>query len=287
MTNKTGLGKGFGSLLPNNFDESILLDKKDRTHKLFISDISPNLEQPRKHFDQEALKELSVSIKRHGILQPLVVTPGKDDTYVIIAGERRYRAAKLAGLREVPALVRSSEELDRLEIGLVENVQRVDLSPLEQAISIAKLNEQFNISLEDIAKRLGKAHTTVVNSVRLLQLPDAAKQALTEGKISEGHARSILALKDSPEKQQQLLELIIKNKWSVRYAEQYVQESKGKTPLGTVKKSMSKEDLRASDELKKKLAAKVSIQRGKKGGKLQIFFESDEQLSQIISTIKD
>ncbi len=287
MANKTGLGKGFGSLLPNNFDESILLDKKDRTQKLFITNISPNLEQPRKHFDPEALKELSMSIKRHGILQPIVVTPGENGAYIIIAGERRYRAAKLAGLQEVPALVRSSEELDRLEIGLVENVQRVDLSPLEQAISIAKLNEQFNIPLEDIAKRLGKAHTTVVNSVRLLQLPDAAKQALTEGKISEGHARSILALKDSPEKQQLLLDLIIKNKWSVRHAEQYVQESKGKTPKATVKKAASKEDERASAELKKKFSTKVLIQRGKKGGRLQIFFDSDEQLNQIISKIRD
>lgn len=287
MANKGGLGKGFGSLLPNNFDESILLDKKDRTQKLFISDISPNLEQPRKHFDTEALKELSLSIKRHGILQPLVVTPGESGAYVIIAGERRYRAAKLAGLKEVPALVRSSEELDRLEIGLVENVQRVDLSPLEQAVSIAKLNEQFNISLDDIAKRLGKAHTTIVNSVRLLQLPDAAKQALSEGKISEGHARSILALKDSPEKQQLLLDLIIKNKWSVRMSEQYVQEAKGKTPTATIKKTISKEDERTSDALKKKLSTKVSIQRGKKGGRLQIFFESDKQLNQIISMIKD
>jgi len=287
MANKGGLGKGFGSLLPNNFDESILLDKKDRTQKLFISDISPNLDQPRKHFDPEALKELSMSIKRHGILQPLVVTPGENGVYVIIAGERRYRAAKLAGLKEVPALVRSSEELDRLEIGLVENVQRVDLSPLEQAVSIAKLNEQFNISLDDIAKRLGKAHTTIVNSVRLLQLPDAAKQALTDGKISEGHARSILALKDSPEKQQLLLDLIIKNKWSVRKSEQYVQEAKGKTPTTIVKKTISKEDERTSEELKKKLSTKVSIQRGKKGGRLQIFFESDKQLNQITSMIKD
>ncbi len=285
MVNKTGLGKGFGSLLPNNFDESILLDKKDRTQKLFISDISPNLEQPRKHFDQAALQELSASIKRHGILQPLVVTPGDTGKYIIIAGERRYRAAKLAGVKEVPALVRSSEELDRLEIGLVENVQRVDLSPLEQAISIAKLNEQFNISLEDIAKRLGKAHTTVVNTVRLLQLPEAVKSALTEGKISEGHARSILALKDTPQKQQQLLDLIIRNKWSVRQAEQFVQESKGKKTTTTSVKTISKRDVQTSEVLKKKLSTKVAIQRGKKGGKLQIFFDSDDQLSQIVNKI--
>lgn len=282
---KSGLGKGFGSLLPNNFDESILLDKKDRTQKLFIKDISPNPEQPRRHFDQSALKELSVSVKRHGILQPLVVTPNDEGTYTIIAGERRYRAAKLAGLKEVPALVRSSEELDRLEIGLVENVQRVDLSPLEQAVSIAKLNEQFNIPLEEIAKRLGKAHTTVVNSVRLLQLPDSAKKALTDGEISEGHARSILALKDLPAKQQQLLDLIIKNKLSVRQAEQFVKEAKGKKQPTPTEKASTKEDIKISEKLEKKLSTKVMIQRGKKGGRLQVYFGSDEELENIVSKI--
>lgn len=284
MSSQKGLGKGFGSLLPSDFDESILLDKKDRTQKLFISEIMPNPEQPRKQFDENALKELSSSIKLYGILQPLVVTPHKDK-YFIIAGERRYRAAKMAGIESVPALIRSSEELDRLEIGLVENVQRVDLSPLEQALSIAKLHEQFSKSYDEIALRLGKANTTVINTVRLLQLPDDAKQALADGKISEGHARSILSLKDEPTEQIKLLKLIIQNKWSVRQAEQYAsQTKKGQTPT-VAKAQVSAKDNKAARDLQAKLGSKTSIARSKRGGRIQIFFGSDKELQDIVSKI--
>ena len=225
--NKPGLGKGFGSLLPDDFDKSILLDKQDRIQKISVDSIKPDPNQPRKHFDQQSLNELSLSIKNYGLLQPLVVTPSGDN-FLIIAGERRFRAAKLAGLKSLPALVRSSEELERLEIGLVENVQRVDLSPLEQAISIAKLNEQFNITYPEIAKRLGKAHTTIVNIVRLLKLPKSAAEALNKNQISEGHARTILSLADNPDAQEKLLKLITSEGLSVRKAEQFVSEYKNK-----------------------------------------------------------
>lgn len=282
--NKTGLGKGFGSLLPSNFDESILLDKKDRTQKLFISDISPNPEQPRRHFDEASLKELAISIKRYGILQPLVVTP-QDGKYIIIAGERRYRAAKIAGMDSVPTLVRTSEELERLEIGLVENVQRVDLSPLEQAVSIARLHEHFSMSYEEIAKRLGKAHTTVINIVRLLGLPDTAKEALAQGDISEGHARSILSLKDHPDQQIKLLKLIVENKWSVRQAEKFASEVKQGKVASEPRVQATKEDIKSAETLNRQLGAKVNIVRAKKGGRLQIFFGSDKDLKEIISKI--
>ncbi len=286
MTSKKGLGKGFGSLLPGDFDESILLDKKDRTQKLFISDIMPNPEQPRKHFDEAALKELAASIKRYGILQPLVVTP-HNGKYYIVAGERRYRASKIAKLDSVPALVRSSEELDRLEIGLVENVQRVDLSPLEQAVSIARLHEQFSMSYEDIAKRLGKAQTTLINIVRLLNLPENAKQALEKGDISEGHARSILALKDYPDQQNRLLELIEEDKWSVRQAEKFVNDVKSKRVRESKKTvRVSEEDHKINELLGKSLATRVSVVRSNRGGRLQIFFDSDKKLKDIISKIK-
>lgn len=282
MAKQKGLGRGFGSLLPEDFDPSLLIDKKDRTQKLFISDISPNPEQPRKHFDQDALKELSASIKQYGILQPLVVTPDKDNKYIIIAGERRFRAAKLAGIDQVPALVRTSEELDRLEIGLVENVQRVDLSPLEQAVSIAKLHEQFNMNYEDIAKRLGKANTTIANIVRLLQLPDNAKEALTKGDISEGHARSILALKDYPDQQNRLLELIEEDKWSVRQAEKFVNDIKNKRAKESRKVTRTHpDDVKISEKVSKKLSSKVNIIRSNRGGRVQIFFDSDKDLKRI------
>ncbi len=285
MSTKKGLGKGFGSLLSEDFDDSILLEKKDRTQKLFISDIQPNLDQPRKHFDKDALAELASSIKQFGILQPLVVTPKDDGKYMIIAGERRYRASKLAGISEVPALVRSSEELERLEIGLVENVQRVDLSPLEQAISISKLHEQFNVSYEEIARRLGKAHTTVLNIVRLLQLPVVAKEALGRGDISEGHARAILALKDYPSEQAKLLDLIVANKLSVRMAEQYVNSVKGKTSTQKTKPVASKQDLALANKVSKYVGTKVSINRGGRGGKILVRFASDKELESIIDKI--
>jgi ParB family transcriptional regulator, chromosome partitioning protein len=168
-----GLGKGFESLIPSNFNRGILDEDKDRVQKLFISEVYPNPEQPRKHFDEESLKSLADSIKQHGILQPLIVSPKKGG-YVIVAGERRWRSAKIAGLKKVPAIVRKRQELNQLEIALIENVQRVDLSPLEQALSVDRLHNQFSLSFQDIADRLGKAVSTVNNIARLLQLPKSA-----------------------------------------------------------------------------------------------------------------
>lgn len=276
-----GLGKGFGALIPEDFDESILLDSSERIQKLNIDDIRPSEDQPRKNFDETALQELAASIERYGILQPLVVTQ-KEEFYAIIAGERRWRAARIAGLTQVPTIVRSSEDLERLEIALVENVQRVDLSPLEQALSIERLHQQFSMSYNDIAKRLGKAAPTVNNIVRLLQLPEEAKQALRDNKISEGHARAILALKEQPEKQAELLESIQKYGWSVRQAEQFVTSAKqGAKTSKAIKKTMAtKTD--ATEKLAKRIEAPVSIRRTAKGGRLEIHFTSDEQLQKII-----
>src|SRR6266568_3667165 len=190
-----GLGRGFDALIPQDFDKSLLADDQGRIKKLDVTDIEANPDQPRQHFDKEALEQLAASIKTYGILQPLVVTP-RGKNYSIVAGERRWRAGRLAGLKHVPVIVRTSKELEQLEIALIENVQRVDLSPLEQAVSIERLHQQFNSPYDAIAKRLGKANSTVVNIARLLQLPDDAKQALLEKKITEGHARQILALKN-------------------------------------------------------------------------------------------
>lgn len=155
MKQNKGLGKGFGSLLPDDFDQSLLLDKKDRVIKVKLSDIKLNSEQPRQFFDEESLAELAESIKRYGLLQPIVLSP-EGEGYIVVAGERRYRAAKIAGLKEISALVRSSVELERIEIALVENIQRENLSPLEQAVSIVKLHEQFNINYTEIGHRLGR-----------------------------------------------------------------------------------------------------------------------------------
>ena len=282
---KSGLGRGFDALIPQDFDKTILLDENEKIQQLDISSLIPNPDQPRQHFDEDALNQLAESIKHYGIIQPLVVSPGKDGTYSIIAGERRWRASTKAGLKKVPAIVRTSKELERLEIAIVENVQRVDLSPLEQAVSIERLHQQFNMTYEAIAARLAKATSTVNNMVRLLQLPEKARTALHEKQISEGHARAILALKEHPEKQQDLLKQIVANGWSVRQAERYVTSVKeGFKDVKETKQRMETETP-ATKQLSKRVGAPVHIRRTAKGGKLEISFKTDEELEKILGSL--
>jgi ParB family chromosome partitioning protein len=283
----TGLGRGIETLLPKNFDTSFLLDESERIQKIDIERIEANKDQPRKTFDKVAIDQLSGSIKQYGILQPLIVSPNiKDESrFIIIAGERRWLAAKKAGLKTVPAIVRTIKELERLEIAIVENVQRVDLSPLEQALSIERLHELFNMSYLSIANRLGKAENTIINIVRLLQLSEAAKKALNDRLISEGHARTLISLKDNPEAQKQLLDSIIKEHWSVRQAEQFVTGiKKQKKSITDMNKHMAKETIE-TQMLSRAISAPVSIKRTANGGKLEIGFTSDQNLKDIINQI--
>lgn len=279
---KRGLGRGFEALLPTDFDKSILLTSDDRIEKIPVGQIQSSPYQPRRHFDESALKDLSNSITRHGVVQPLVVTPVKDGKYTLIAGERRWRASQLAGLKTVPAIIRSSEEIEQLEIALIENVQRVDLSPLEQAVSIERLHEQFSLSYESIAQRLGKAPSTVNNTVRLLQLPAAAREALTSNKISEGHARAILALKGDAKRQQYLLETIIGQGWSVRQAERFVSSVKAGVKETGQAHARVETETPATKTLSKKLGTPVHIRRTARGGKLEISFSDDAELQKIL-----
>lgn len=284
MSVHKGLGRGMDVLIPSNFDKAILTDSGDRIQKLSIRDIEPNPEQPRKRFDKDMLDQLAESIKRYGILQPLIASPKKGGGYTLVAGERRLRAAELAGKKEVPVIVRERQELEKLEVALIENVQRVDLSPMEQAVSIERLHQQFNISYKDIAQRLGKGHTTVVNIVRLLALPESAREALNENRIVEGHARAILALKDNDEKQEELLRLILKNAWTVRQAEQYVVSVK----KGNETKKAQKAAIVETPETKKlgkHLKTKVTVRRMAKGGKLELYYKTDEELEILIQRL--
>ncbi len=283
---KTGLGRGFDSLIPQNFDDSLLVDEKDRIKRIAVTAIHPDPKQPRQHFDEQGIKELASSLKQHGVLQPLVVTPDGKDQYQIVAGERRWRAAQIAKLTHVPVIVRTLKELERLEIALIENVQRVDLSPMEQAVSVERLHQQFNMTYDQISKRLGKSVSALNNTVRLLQLPPASQLALTQKRISEGHARAILALKDSPEHQEQLLEAIEKRGWSVREAERFV------TSIKTGAQDKKAAHARVSTEtpetkaLSKRLSTPVHVRRTAKGGRLEIAFTSDEELAQLIELMK-
>lgn len=287
MVNKAqqkGLGRGFDSLLPQNFDESVLFGKEDKIEKIDVERLQPNSYQPRQEFAESALADMAESIKQYGVLQPLIVVP-HEGNYMIIAGERRWRASKLAGLQTVPAIVRTLQDLERLEIALIENVQRVDLSPLEQAESIEYLHRQFGTSYTDIAKRLGKGNSTVVNIVRLLGLPDAAKESLRSGEITEGHARAILSLKGHPDKQVLLLDNIRRHGWTVRQAEQFVVSVRdGFHETKKTKERMSAETP-ATKRLSRRLNAPVAIRRTAKGGKLEVAFTSDEQLEAILEML--
>lgn len=285
MAKQMGLGRGLGALIPQDVNVQSLVDEGERVQQIALSELSPNPEQPRTVFDAQAIKELAASIKQYGVIQPLVVAPDGNG-YHIIAGERRWRAAGKAGLKTVPALVRTVKQQEKLELAILENVQRVDLSPLEQAVSVERLHQQFNLTYGEIAKRLGKAETTLHNTVRLLQLPDAARQALQEKQISEGHARQVLALKDLPEKQAELLRLITANGWSVRQAERYVTSIKeGYKESNATEQRMSAETPETK-RLSKRYGTTVRIHRSAKGGRLEIAFKSDEELAKLLAELE-
>jgi ParB family transcriptional regulator, chromosome partitioning protein len=282
---KQALGRGIGALLPQDLDQSILQEDNERVQKLLISDIVPNPDQPRREFDSDALAELADSLTQHGVVQPIIVMRvSGNNNYQIIAGERRWRAASLAKLTHIPAIVRSLKELEQIEISLIENIQRVDLSPLEQAMSVYKLQQQFNLGVEEIAKKLGKAPSTISNLSRLLQLPDDAREALRQGKISEGHARAILSLKGMASKQVELLRSIVNNGWTVRQAEQFATAAKeGASAQAARHRTVTETDL--TRQVGKQLGTKVQIKHTAKGGQLIIRFDSDQHLQEIANKL--
>ena len=282
---RQSLGRGFAALIPKDLDMSILSEDPTRVQKLLITDIVPNADQPRRSYDKNELTELTDSIKRHGVLQPIIVVR-RGNNYRIVAGERRWRAAGQAGLSHMPAIVRSLQELEQIELSIIENIQRVDLSPLEQAMAVYKLQHQFSLTLETIAEKLGKAPSTVSNMARLLQLPDNARQALQGGKISEGHARAVLALKDQPEKQQELLSCILNNGWTVRQAEQFVVGAKnGATSTQAKGRTVSETTL--TKKLSQKLNTKVQVKHTARGGQLIINFKDEQDLQQLAQRLEN
>ncbi len=290
MNLKKGLGRSFDSLLPGEmvseeFDPTARQDEKmSELRQLLLTDISPDASQPRKYFDEEALQGMARSVKEHGILQPLVVVPGDKGGYTIVAGERRWRAAKLAGLKRIPVLIRTLSNQHKLEVSLIENVQRRDLNPLETATAYLKLRDQFNLKLDEISQRVGgKSIAVISNTIRLLALPEPAKQALLSQQISEGHARQILALETDPQAQASLLAHIVKNGWSVRRTEQFVIGYKkgevGEKKIAGVRSTQSETAL--TKQLSQRLRAPVKVKTTAKGGQLIISFKDDKDLQRI------
>jgi len=282
---KHGLGSGLDQLIPKNLDTSLLAEVNDKIYNLKLTSIIANDNQPRKIFDNKSLNELAESIKLHGVIQPIVVISINGGKYQIVAGERRYRASQIAGKSHIPAIVKTIKELQQLEIAMIENMQREDLSTVDQALAIEKLHQQFNLTYDEIAKKLGKHISSISNTARLLQLPSEAIDALNKKLISEGHARSILALKDYPKHQANLLKACIDG-WSVRQAERYVVSVK-KMGVDSIKVAQSRVALNTpeTEVLGKKLHTTVQVRRMAKGGRLEILFNNDTELQRLIELI--
>ena len=276
------LGKGLGALLPE-------FGQAEPKTLLYcgIEEIIPNRSQPRKHFDESKLQELAESIKEKGILEPLIVRR-TDQGYELIVGERRWRAAQKAGLKEVPVIVKEVEGREVLEISLIENLQREDLNPIEAAEAFKHLIEEFNLSQEDLSKRIGKDRTTITNTLRLLKLPLEVRNQLLQNRITSGHARAILSL-ESKEKQKELCALIIKKGLSVREAESIAKRwaEKPKKSITPVKPKGDLESQLSSlqDSMRKYLGTKVHITQKGKRGKIEIEYYSHEDLERIVEAI--
>jgi ParB family chromosome partitioning protein len=246
-----------------------------------IASVMPNPHQPRLRFDEEKLKELSASIKEHGILQPLVVTPFSDGKYELIAGERRLQAAKQAGLLTVPVLVRDAKENEKLELAIIENVQRHDLDPMEEAKAYSRLMDEFGLTQEETAKKMGKSRSSVANMIRLLSLPVEIQRAISEGKITEGHAKALLSV-ENPEKQRALFELIMKTGMTVRETESKAREVSVRPHVRHIA-SLSPELAEKADRLSQLLGTKVAVKPAGKGGRIVVEYYSDEELDHIVS----
>ncbi|HJW90754.1 MAG TPA: ParB/RepB/Spo0J family partition protein [Anaerolineales bacterium] len=281
MTRKTGLGKGLDALIPIGPsavpDRGIMLISTDR--------ISPNPRQPRARFNPEELAELASSIREHGVLQPLIVTHGpQPEQYILIAGERRLIAAREAGLLKVPAIVREASQQELVELALVENVQREDLSPLEAAEAYRQLADEFGLPHEEIAARVGKSRVAVTNTLRLLKLPEDIRRALAESAITEGHARALLAL-PTPQAQSAALQSIRKNGLNVRQTEELVRKMLGHRPNQAPKPEMPAELRSIEERLRQRLGTRVTLNPRQTGGNLVIHYYSDEELDALISLI--
>ena len=289
---KKGLGKGLDSLIPDNKSiKSVTPDKSAEAKKeaeekagvqmMKINEVEPNRDQPRKNFDEDALLELSDSIKQFGGLQPMLVRKRKD-YYEIIAGERRWRAAKIAGVKEVPVIVKEYTDQEILEIGLIENIQRENLNPIEEAIAFKRLLEEFNLKQDEVAERVSKSRTAVTNSMRLLKLSDKVQQMIIDDMISTGHARALLAI-DDPELQYTLANKIFDEKLSVRETEKLVKEIKNpKKPKEkkVMENAFIYQDL--EEKMKGVFGTKVSIaSKGKGKGKIEIEYYSDDELEHL------
>jgi ParB family chromosome partitioning protein len=269
----TGLGRGLSSLIPQR-------SQQVATTEIPLSRIRPNPRQPRQRMDAAELEALATSVREHGVLQPILVTETIDG-YQLVAGERRFRASQMAGLERIPAVIRQLADREQLELALVENLQREDLGPLEEAHAYRSLVMEFELTHEQIAQRVGRAKSTIANTLRLLDLDPAVQAALSEGRITEGHARAIAGL--PVEQQARVAATVAEQQFSVRQTEELVRRLREPrpTPAATTPARLDPDLERVEEDLRRRLGTKVTLARSRKGGRIIIEFYSDEELAQL------
>ena len=282
MVKKTGLGKGLDALFSMPVVEEEKLQSDDSLQNLKIIDIEPNREQPRKTFNEESISELAESIKMYGVIQPIVVTK-KDGYYAIIAGERRWRAAKLAGLEEVPAIIRESDEQTNREISLIENIQREDLNPYEKALGIRSLMDKYGMTQEEVSKKIGKSRSSVSNTVRILYLTPDVLELVKQGKLTEGHCKALAGISD-PKRQYEAAVRMIEKGESVRQAESKNRITKREKKLDPQYKYLY-EDI--EDRFQGFFGTKVKLDQGKRKGRIIIEYHNNEDLERMLNLIKE
>lgn len=287
MAQRTGLGKGLESLIPTGGKNNMPAQHSGGggVQQVSVDAIKPNPRQPRIHFKEEDLVDLAASIREHGVIQPLIVTAAKSDgMFILIAGERRLQASQRAGLKTVPVILRQANNQEMLEVALIENVQRSDLNSLEEAEAYRQLVEEFGLSHEAVAKRVGKNRVTVTNTLRLLGAADAVKQSLVDGTITEGHARALLAL-STQKAQAYALQTIINLSLNVRQAEELIRKLAGQKPTKAKKPVKNADVDDVEKRLQNSLGTKVALKHGKKGGTVTIYYYSGEELDALIEKL--
>jgi len=289
MPKHSGLGKGLDALIPTGFQsETPRADEIAQTFAGFLTipvdQIVPNPRQPRSHFVESALSELAASIKEHGIIQPLLVSRNEDGSgYTLVAGERRWQASQRAGLTMVPVIVRQTTDQQRLELALIENIQRADLNALEEANAYHQLCEEFQLSHEEIATRVGKSRVTITNTLRLLNLPGVIQKSLMEGEITEGHARALLGL-TNPRAMESALRTVLFQKMTVRQTEELVKKLKGEKPVSIAREDRSPEEKSLEEYIRANLNQKISVKIGKDrvSGSMTLFYGSEEEFQDLM-----
>lgn len=282
MTRKRVLGKGLDALIPA---ADGLPTASGGVMQIAVDEIRPNPRQPRGALDLEELEDLATSIREHGVLQPLLVTrPVDRDGFELIAGHRRLQAARMAGLRTVPAILRLTSDEEQLELALIENMQRTDLNALEAAEGYRRLADDFGLSHEAIAGRVGKSRVAVSNTLRLLKLPEAVRRSLTQGAISEGHARALLSL-PTTQAQTAALQTILRRGLNVRQTEELIRRLAGARAAARARRKRAPEETDLEEQLRQSLGTRVTLRRGRNGGSLVIRFYSDEELNALVDQL--